>query len=404
MPGNVSAKVYDLIVVGLGAVGVSALYQASLRKRRKPHLKILGLDRYHPPHSCGSSHGETRIYRQAIGEGEFYTPLALRSHEIIRDLELQTGEDILNETGGLIITDSLDEAVREIHGQRDFFSRTVKAAERFNIKHHLLNERELRRRFPHFNFRGGEIGYLEEKAGFIRPENFISAQIQLAQANGAEILTNTAVLGVELGSDGSVEIRTAVGRFAVKKVILSVGPWLNKFLARPLANLFEVHRQTVHWFRVGDDWSLYNRLMFHPVFIWQRGPDFLYGFPAIDGPNGGIKVATEATAVVDPDATPQAVGAWENERMSNFVRKFMPGLGPCLKALSCFYTNTPDRHFVIDRHPEAENIILASPCSGHGFKHAAAVGEALVDLAMYGNITRHNVHPFRLSRFGDGFA
>src|SRR5438874_8191488 len=205
---------YEVVVLGLGAVGSAAVWQLAKRRR-----KVLGIGRYSPPHSYGSSHGETRITRLAIGEGPHYTPLALRSHEIWRDIEAQTGADLLTQTGGLIISSAAHTATLHV---ADFFANTVTAAKRYGIAHEILSAADIRRRFPQFRVEQGEFGYYETAAGFVRPEACIAAQLQLAKTLGAEIRTGETALRFESFPD-RVVIHTDRQIIAAEKLILCAG-------------------------------------------------------------------------------------------------------------------------------------------------------------------------------------
>jgi sarcosine oxidase len=384
---------YDAIVIGLGAMGSAAAYQLARRG-----AKVLGIDRFTPPHVFGSSHGETRITRQAIGEGEEYVPLALRSYEIWREIEAETGADLLTVTGGLIM--SSGKAKTLLHGSESFIGETVECAVRYDIEHSLLTTQQIAGRFPQFGLVGDETGYYENEAGFLRPENCVQAQLDLARKYGAEIHFNERVLSFSADKN-SVEVITEKGKCSAEKLIVSAGPWVNEFI--DAKDLFKIYRQVLYWFELNETVENYLPGNF-PIFIWQFNrwaDDFIYGFPAIDGSNGGLKLAAEQHLITtDPDNADREVTAGEMEKMyRDYVRERLPGLGArCLKAMSCLYTATPDEGFVIDRHPQYENVLIASPCSGHGFKHSAAVGQILSELALDG-ATSFDISKFSLARF-----
>ncbi len=390
---------YDAIVAGLGAMGSAAVYQLAKRGAR-----VLGIDRFAPPHNFGSSHGETRITRQAIGEGEEYVPLALRSYEIWREIEAETGADLLTVTGGLIMSSRGGTAKSfGLHGSAKFIEQTIRCAQKHNIKHDLLNTDEIRRRFPQFDLIGDEAGYYEDEAGFLRPENCIKAQLELAAKFGAELNLNEKVLSYAAGKN-YIEVKTDKGNYLADKLIISAGPWVNDLLAEEYRELFKIYRQVLYWFELNERAENYLLGNF-PVFIWQFGrwaDDFIYGFPGMNGLQGGLKLATEQhITTTGPDKVNAEVSVEETEKMyREYVAPQLPGLGRrCLKAVTCLYTATPDEGFVIDRHPRQENVIIASPCSGHGFKHSAAVGQILAELALDGK-TSFDLSRFSLDRFG----
>ena len=386
-------KRFDTIVLGLGAMGSAALCQLARRG-----TGVLGIDQFSPPHALGSSHGDTRITRLAIGEGEQYTPLALRSHELWRELEKETGTELLTTCGGLIISSSTKPS--RTHVER-FFDNTLAAARKFAIAHEVLDATEIRRRFPCFNVADDERGYLERDAGFLRPEACVRAQLTVAERNGAEIHREERVSRFE-ASANAVTVTTDKEAYSAGTLIVTAGPWLPELVDRRLARHFTVYRQTLFWFDLEAPVAAYLPRQW-PVFIWelQGRKQGIYGFPAIDGARGGMKIATEQyEAATTAAAVDRAVSDEEKIAMYDaFVAPYIAGVSNrCLKAMSCLYTVTPDFGFVIDTHPDSKRVIIASPCSGHGFKHSPAIGEALADLAIDG-ATAADLAPFSLRRF-----
>ena len=378
---------YDAIVIGLGAMGSATTYQLA-----KSGVKVLGLDQYSPPHSFGSSHGDTRITRLAIGEGAEYVPLVKRSHEIWRDIEAQTGLDLLKQTGGLIM--SVDGSQAQ-HGVADFVEQTERVAIQYGIDYENLSKDQIQSRFPQFNLTN-EHGYYEPESGYLLPENCIKAQLRLAVEHGADLNTDERVMSWDSAGDQATVV-TSAGTYAAKKLVISAGSWIND-LFHDHESWFKVYRQVLYWFDI-DDKQCYEPLRDMPVYIWVYGTgeaDMMYGFPAINGPNGGIKLAAEQYATpTSPHEVVREVGEQEIDEMYvQTVEGKFPGIGrKCLKAKACMYTVTPDYKFVIDFHPEHENVIIASPCSGHGFKHSAATGEVLSQLVTTGK------SPIDISRF-----
>jgi sarcosine oxidase len=370
---------FDTIVLGLGAMGSAAAYQLASRGNR-----VLGLDRFSPPHEYGSTHGDTRITRQAIGEGEQYTPLSLRSYDLWRQIERETGTDLLTVTGGVIISSAGDRSTSHV---ADFYENTIAAARKYGIRHDVLDAAEIRRRFPQFRVRDNEVAYYEYEAGFLRPEACVAAQLSLAERHGAEIHRNETVEEFT-EANGTVRVRTRAGEYEAGRLIVSAGPWLPALLAPEYAKLFTVFRQVLVWLDIDGSIERFLPGTF-PVFIWelQNSAHGVYGFPAIDGPRGGLKIATEQ---YDRSTTADSVTREVSEEevrvfFERLVAPRFPDLtGRCIKAVSCLYTVTPDSGFVIDTHPEYPSVIVASPCSGHGFKHSAAIGEALAQLVVDG--------------------
>jgi sarcosine oxidase len=388
------AIIADIAVIGLGAVGSGALYQSA-----KLGAKVVGLDRFRPPHDQGSSHGETRITRQAIGEGREFVPLVLRSNEIWDELESATGRDLITRNGGLILGSPGIEGKH--HGSNSFLLETIDAARTFGIPHQQLSGDDIRCLYPQFRLNDDEIGYFEPGAGFLRPEACVETQIEQAKKLGANVFTSETVLELK-ASSAAVEIKTDKATYSAAKVILTVGPWIANFLPPEFASHFAVYRQTLCWFALRRNGERYSPKHF-PVFIWITGDrlqDMLYGFPAIDGPAGGLKVATERYEnTVDPDAVPRDVSEESTAAMySEYIAPRLPDVSSqCVRTATCLYTVTPDAKFVIDYADANRNILFASACSGHGFKHSPAVGEALVQRAL-GLPAEVNLSVFALPR------
>ncbi|TMB91277.1 MAG: N-methyl-L-tryptophan oxidase [Chloroflexi bacterium] len=379
----------DVIVVGLGAAGAATLLALA-----RAGVRAVGVDRFSPPHARGSTHGDTRITRLAIGEGEAYTPLAVGSHRLWRQLESETGAALLTQNGGLVLESPGAQAA--MHNRRDFLDRTIACAERFAIDHEVLGADEIARRFPQFTLTGDERGYYEPGAGFVRPEACVAAQLALAERLGAGVRRSERVVGIARDGAG-VRVRTDSGEHAAERVVVAAGPWLPDLGPPALRVLLTVYRQVLAWFALRPD-AVDHSPAAMPVYIWELGDGrFFYGFPAVDGPGGGLKAAGEqfdtsttadtARAGVDP-GEPRAL-------YDGVVGARLPGITQqCLKAVRCLYTVTPDGDFVVDWHPDIEGVLLVSPCSGHGFKHSPALGEAVASWLISGS------RPDQLSPFG----
>lgn len=269
---------FRTIVLGLGAMGSATLCQLARRGHRP-----LGIDRFSPPHANGSSHGDTRITRLAIGEGAHYTPLALRSHELWRELERETGARLLASIGGLFLSSPTRSSV--LHVPR-FFENTVAAASEYGIVHEILDAQAIRRRFPVFNVAADEYGYFEPEAGYLRPEACIAAQLAVAEERGATICRNEMVQSFDASADG-VAVTTDRGHYQADRLVLTAGAWLPTLVGARIARHFTIYRQRLLWLAVDGDPVPFSpdRL---PVFIWelQRRSQGIYGFPALDGPRG----------------------------------------------------------------------------------------------------------------------
>ena len=390
------AKTADVIVVGLGAMGSATLYQLA-----KLGARVTGIDRFHPPHDQGSSHGDTRITREAIGEGREFVPLVQRSNQIWEELEAATGRRLLTRNGALVLASQSIQGNH--HGSASFVEDTIRAAREFGIAHEVLDAAKIQRRYPQFRLGGDEVGYFEGGAGFLRPEVCIETQLNLARQLGAKVVTYETVLDIEQDKHGVVEVKTDRATYSAARAIVTAGPWIQKLLGAEYAHLFRVYRQVLCWFPLAKNAGRYSPERF-PVFIWitgNRPRDMLYGFPAIDGPQGGLKIATEQyQATVDPDAVARTVSGAEVAAMhGEYIAPRFPDVsGEFLRATTCLYTVTPDAKFIVDTFRDGENVMFASACSGHGFKHSAAIGEAGALWALE-RPSRIDLSPFKLDRF-----
>jgi sarcosine oxidase len=385
---------FDAIVLGLGAIGSAAIYQ--LAKRGD---KVLGIEQFSPPHNYGSSHGETRIIRQAIGEGEEYVPLVLRSYELWREIENRVGQELLTITGGLTLESQNSQAV--MHGRRNFLDQAIGCAKKFNIRHEILETRDIQKRYPQFSVTN-ERGYFEYDTGFLRPELCVDAQLQLAKSNGASVHTDEKVTSICPQGNSGVCVQTNRSVYAAESLIVSAGPWISEFVPASYREYFNVYRQVMYWFNVKEELRLTFLPGRFPIFIWVfgKGSEFgFYGFPTLNGKT--VKLASEQFAVATvPDEVDRAVRRSEEKAMyKNYIMGRISGLSDvCSEAVSCLYTMTPDANFVIDFHPDNNRIIIASACSGHGFKHSAAIGEVLSELVIDGK-SKIDISSFSMKRF-----
>jgi sarcosine oxidase len=344
---------------------------------------VIGIDRFHPPHDLGSSHGETRITRQAIGEGREYVPLVLRSNQIWEELEAATGHDLLTRNGALVLQSPHIRG--DHHGSTSFLADTISAAKENRIEHEVLSTAEIHKRFQQFRLEQEETGYFEPGAGFLRPEACVETQLDLAESLGAEIRASETVLQVK-ASESSVAVTTDRDNYSAAIAILTAGPWIRQLLPHEVSQHLLVYRQVMTWFAVAHNTKRYTPEHF-PVFIWitgNRPRDMFYGFPAIDG-SAAIKTATERyDSPVDADSVDRNVTSEEIADLhTDYIASRLPDVSPnCVRTATCLYTVTPGARFVIDQADEQGRIHFASACSGHGFKHSAAVGEALARRAL----------------------
>jgi sarcosine oxidase len=365
----------DVIVVGLGAVGSAVSHHLAAGGAR-----VVGIDRFAPPHDQGSSHGLTRITRLAVGEGAAFVPLVMRSHALWPELEAASGEPLHRRTGGLVIG-SAEADVARYHGQPGFLAQTVALAERFGIAHELLDAPTIRARFPAFLAADGERGYFEHDAGVLFPERIVAAQLAAARRHGAILRLGERVDRVRPGA-GGVEVITDHGRLSAARVVVTAGAWTPGLAGNAFGGTrLRVLRQVLWWFEVEEP-GLYAPERC-PVFIWLHGSggrrESMYGFPMIDGV-AGPKVASEQDTVEsEPDRVDRRVADADAQAIfEDHARGRLRGITPrLLRSATCLYTSSPDASFLVRPHPDTDAVSFVSACSGHGFKHSAALGEAL---------------------------
>jgi sarcosine oxidase len=375
---------FDVVVCGLGAMGSAALHQLARRGRR-----VLGVERYTPGHDRGSSHGSTRIIRLGYFEHPSYVPLLQRAYTLWRELEAASGRRLLHVTGIAEIGPPAGTLVRG----------TLASARLHQLRHEVLSAPELMRRLPAFRVPQDYVAVIQPDGGFLEAEPSIATHLALASAAGAEIRSGETVRAIEPCA-GSVRLITDRGTVEAGAAIVAVGAWTKSLLPELRAPL-RVTREVMGWFATADDLRSAGQL---PVFIIESRHGMHYGIPPLRGERRAtaIKVAKHhhRDEAVDPDAYDRIVSADDEALIRAAIADHVPAAnGALITAQTCLYTMTPDRDFLIDHLPGASHVIVASPCSGHGFKFAPVIGEALADLATTG-ATRHDIGRFSLRRFG----
>jgi sarcosine oxidase len=373
-------RTFDVIVIGVGGMGSSAACELARRGRH-----VLALEQFALGHDRGSSHGHTRIIRKAYYEHPDYVPLVSRAFERWYDLEQRQGLHLLTECPCLSI------------GRSD--STMIAGVRASAAQHHLpvetLSAADLRHRFPAFRFDEDYLGVLERSAGFLYVEDCVQAHACEAVRLGATIQDNELVVSWT-ANEREVSVQTTAERYTAARLVVTAGPWAGQVLAKHGAFL-RVMRQVVQWFGTRDD-ALFRRDVF-PLYIADTPQGHFYGFPVLNA--NGAKVAQHygAPELTHPSEIERGVKRGDEETTRGFLREHLPLIdGPCRRASVCIYTLTPDRHFLIDLHPDHANVALAAGFSGHGFKFASVVGEILADLADQGR-TGLPIGMFRINRF-----
>jgi sarcosine oxidase len=357
---------YDVAVIGLGIMGAHAVAELAARGQ-----KVIGIERFGPLHDRGSSHGDSRIIRLAYFEDPSYVPLLRRAYAKWAALEARSRETLLVPTGIVQI------------GARDgvLIEGVLRASAEHGIPHELLQPAEARRRFPTLVTADDEVAVFEPAGAYLRPERAIAVALKLADANGAVLRFNERVLGFE-PKDGGVEITTPDRRYRAGKVIVAAGSYVAG-LVPALEPYAMPIKQVVGWFDARP--AAKEALAAMPVFIAdEAGGMSFFGFPDL---GRGVKIGKHAHLMtgIDPEAPNPPVTAEDREVLADFMRRRMPGVDPAGNGfVTCRYTMLPESDFLIDFLPGEPRVIVASPCSGHGFKFASVIGEILADLATAG--------------------
>lgn len=376
-----SERHYDVIVAGVGGMGSAACLHLARRGKR-----VLGLERFDIPHTMGSSHGLTRIIRLAYAEGSSYVPLLVRAYELWRELQSEAGEQLLFTTGYVDVGSDLVETSLEscrVHG----------------LVHELVDGAELVRRHPGFDVAPDTPALLQPDGGFLLPERCIVANVMQAQALGAEIRAREAVRRWEALASGGVRVETDRGEYSADRLVVTAGAWAAR-VARLAPEVAVPERQVVGWFQPLEPGHFAPGVF--PTFGLAVEEGIFYGFPVHGVP--GLKVGRlhHREERVDPDAFDREPNAADEALLRGFVERYFPrGAGPTMALATCLFENSPDEHFVIDTHPDCEDVVVAAGFSGHGFKFASVVGEILADLASEG-ATAHEIGFLRLGRFDSG--
>lgn len=362
---------YDAIVIGIGAMGAAT--SAELARRG---LRVLGLEQFDIPHERGSHHGRSRMIRMAYFEHPGYVTLLKRAYELWHRLESESGEKLLHITGGLYMGRPDSELVEG----------SLASAQLHSLPHEMLDPRKLGQRFPMFRLPGDFVGFFENQAGFLLPERCVAAYAQQARQGGADLRANEPVTRWSADRDG-VTVSTARQSYRARRAIFCGGAWSQRLLSE-LGLPLQVTRQVLAWVQPKQP-NLFTvgRL---PVWAVDRNPrehyaGVHYGFPMAPG-DPGFKLALHLPgSPTDPDNICRDVLPGDEETFRPFLQQVLPDAdGPLLAHAACLYTNSPDSHFILDRHPQYDHVTFACGFSGHGFKFASVVGEVMADLSVKG--------------------
>lgn len=373
-------KHFDSIVVGVGGMGSSAVY--NLAKRGQ---KVLGIEKFDVPHSEGSSHGVNRIIRLAYYEDSSYVPLLRRAYEMWSEIETIAKEQLLYKTG------SIDTAP----SGHELFEGSLQSCLEHDIPHEILNYRQINERFPGYEMPPGHMGLYQQDGGFVLSERAIVAYVNAAVTEGATIQARETVLNWEPEADG-VRVFTDRSEYTADRLVITAGAWTAGMLPS-LEELAVPERQVLAWLQPEEP-SLFTPEVF-PVFSAFFEEGRYYGFPVFGIPGFKIGRYHHLEEVADPDHVERNVTQEDEDVLRAASARYFPKANGTIMTLkTCLFTNTPDEHFIIDTVPGYPQVAVAAGFSGHGFKFASVVGEILGDLSINGK-TRHNIELLNIDRF-----
>ena len=371
---------FDCIVIGVGGMGSSTLYNLAKRGRR-----VLGLEQFDIPHAEGSSHGVNRIIRLAYYEHPSYVPLLRRAYELWSEIESVTGEQLLYKTG------SIDTAP----SGHEVFEGSLESCLLHDIPHRVLNHVQINEQFPGYQLPPGHMGLLQEDGGFVLSERSIVAYANAAMSAGAEIHAREVVTGWE-SDQGGVRVFTDRSEYTAERLVITAGAWTSGMI--PILDELAVpERQVLAWLQPLDG-SLYTPEVF-PVFNAYFDEGRYYGFPVFGIPGFKVGRYHHLEEVIDPDSKIKTVTGEDEAVLRSAVERYFPKAnGTTMTLKTCMFTNTPDEHFIVDLLPGNTQVAVAAGFSGHGFKFASVIGEILADLAITGE-TEHNIDLLKIDRF-----
>jgi sarcosine oxidase len=344
---------------------------------------VLGLERFDVPHEYGSSHGITRIIRLAYYEHTAYVPLLHRAYELWRDLEAAAGEQLLHVTGA-------------VDGGPGIFEGSLRSCLDHDLPHEVMDGRELAARCPGYRLPQETQVLFQRDGGFLLPERCVVAHVEQALPHGAVVRARERVLEWDDAGD-VVHVRTERGEYEAERLVVTAGAWAAEVARLP--GLVQAERQVLAWFQpVGPE--LFAPARF-PVFNLQVDEGHFYGFPAHGIPGFKLGRYHHLGEQVAADAFDREPNARDEAVLRAFTERYFPdAAGPTVALKTCLFENSPDEHFILDRHPESERVVVGAGFSGHGFKFCSVVGEILADLTVDG-WTAHEIEFLRLSRFDD---
>lgn len=376
---NTVSDQYDAIVIGVGGMGSATVYRLAERG-----LDVLGIERFDIPHARGSSHGSTRIVRLTQPESPSYVPLAQATYDNWRELERETGRDLLTTTG----------SIHASPADEEFFLDARRSVETQDVEHEILSGAEVNERFPGFNIPSDYRAVYQPDGGFVDCEQAIVAHVEAAHSEGATIRARERVLDWHEVS-GGIRVNTDKGEYEADNVVFATGAWTGNFLP-DLAPYLRIYRQIMAWFQP-EQIERFQPETF-PVFSLRGDHSDGYGFPIHNIP--GFKFGREPSVpnAVHPNDKLTEPTTAEEELHREFAEAYFPaGAGPTMRLRTCVYTESPDGHFILGTHPNYTGVHVAAGFTGHGFKFTAVVGDVLADFITTGE-TSHTIDLHRIER------
>lgn len=371
-------EIYDCIVVGVGAMGSATLYQLAHQSR---DCRLLGIDRFSPPHENGSSHGGSRVIRLATAEGPAYLPLVKRSHEIVTELQNAYGHELYF-PGGMIVADK----------KNRFLLESRRLAEQNAIPHVMYSEKEIRQEFVMFDNLQNAQAYFENDMGLLNPEAIIQLQCEQAKRQGAQLHFDEAVVDIAQEKQGLIVCQTNKTKYLTKKLVLTAGAWNSQFLTEYYQQNLHVQRATQFYFEVDEAYqSLYQYPNFFTTLRVIDEGKVAIVFPDVTQ-SGTVKLApwlfhAGKETAQEPDHIAKITQDEITQVYHDFIKDYFKGISQeCRSSSTCIYTMAPNEDYIIDYHPSFEDkVILVSACSGHGFKNSMAIGESLAQQVLNGH-------------------
>jgi sarcosine oxidase len=310
------------------------------------------------------------MIRTAYYEHPDYVPLLQRAWTLWQQIEDESQVKLLQRTGGLYLGPETGELV----------AGSLASSRQHNLAYDLLDRRELQSQFGQFRVPDDWVGLLEHQAGFLIPELAVSVHVDLAMRHDADIRGNEPVLRWETGTAGA-SVTTSKGTYAAGELVFCGGAWSDR-LVRDLDVPLVVTRQVLGWVQPLRREGFGLGVL--PVWATDNGDGTIYyGFP-LTPQSPGLKVAHHGRGTpTDPTRISRDPQPGDEETFRPALKRFLPDAdGPVVSMRVCMYTNSPDGHFILDRHPTRPRVTIACGFSGHGFKFCSVMGEALADLAM----------------------